>query len=52
MENIELLAEQAAKRPMMSTLPDPREAVPWKRRRVIPMPSITEEESVFDREQR
>ena len=37
MENIELLADQAAKRAMMSALLDPREAVPWKWRKVIPM---------------
>ena len=35
MENIELMADQAAKRAIMSTLPDPREAVLWKRRKVI-----------------
>ena len=52
MENIELLTEQATKRAMMSTLPDPREAVPWKRRKVISMPRIMEEEPVLDIEQR
>ena len=58
MEHIELLADQAAKRAMtMSTLPDQREAVPWKRREVIPMAQIMEEGTdvpslVLDREQR
>ena len=52
MENIELLAVEAAKRAMMSTLLDPREAVSWKRRKVISMPRIMEEEPVLDWEQR
>ena len=45
MENIELLTDQVAKRAMtmMSTLLDPREAVPWKRRKIIPMPRIMED---------
>ena len=43
MENIELLADQAAKRAMMSTHPDPREAVTWKRRESIPMHQILED---------
>ena len=44
-ENIELLADQVGKRAMtmMSTLPDPREAVPWKRRKIITMPRILED---------
>ena len=37
MENIELTSSDLAKR----TLPA-REAVPWKRRKIIPMPPITE----------
>ena len=36
MGNIELMADQAAKRAIMSTLPDPPEVVLWKRRKVIP----------------
>ena len=45
MENIELLADQVGKRAMtmMSTLPDPREAAPWKRRKIITMPRILED---------
>ena len=38
MENIELTLSDLAKR----TLPA-REDVPWKRRKIIPMPPITEE---------
>ena len=37
---------------MMSTLPDPQKAVPCKRRKVITMPRIMEEEPVLYREQR
>ena len=47
-ENIELLTEQATKRAMMGTLPDPREAVFRKRRKVISMPRTMEEEPVLD----
>ena len=36
----------------MAPLPLPREAVPWKRRKIIPMSRIMEEEPVLDREQR
>ena len=43
MEILELLTEQMAKWVMMNTLPDPREAVPWKRRKNIPMPRILED---------
>ena len=43
MENLELLTEHMAKRAMMTSLRDPREAVPWQFRRICPMIRILED---------